>query len=120
MQEEMQLCQPRSLPSDLRSVSVRSWPVRPVLPPGYASAMGCMLPLGWVLYQEGHCCPVPIPAACPKWAFGPGCSEECLCVQPHTQHCDKRDGSCSCKPGYSGVHCETSECADGHPSAPSS
>ncbi|KAL7978602.1 hypothetical protein Chor_005584 [Crotalus horridus] len=44
--------------------------------------------------------------ACPKWAYGTGCSEECHCVQANTQHCDKRDGACVCKPGYQGDKCQ--------------
>jgi len=54
----------------------------------------------------------PLCPVCPKWAFGPGCSEECRCVQQNTQDCDKRDGSCRCKPGYRGERCETSECQE--------
>uniref|UniRef100_G3UFY6 EGF-like domain-containing protein n=1 Tax=Loxodonta africana TaxID=9785 RepID=G3UFY6_LOXAF len=44
--------------------------------------------------------------ACPPWAFGPGCSEECRCEQRNTQACDRRDGSCACKPGFWGEWCQ--------------
>ena len=49
-------------------------------------------------------------AACPPWAFGPGCSEECRCEQRNTRACDRRDGSCSCKAGFRGKRCEDGEC----------
>lgn len=43
--------------------------------------------------------------ACPKWAYGPGCSEECKCVQQNTLECHRRHGTCVCKPGYQGNTC---------------
>lgn len=49
---------------------------------------------------------VSFSVACPKWVFGPGCSEECKCVQENTLECHRRHGSCSCKPGYHGDKCE--------------
>lgn len=57
-------------------------------------------------------------AACPPWAFGPGCSEECRCVQSHTRSCDKRDGSCSCKAGFQGERCQAGESTRGVWGAP--
>lgn len=51
--------------------------------------------------------------ACPPWAFGPGCSEECRCEQPHTQSCDRRDGSCLCKAGFRGERCQAGACPCG-------
>uniref|UniRef100_A0A4W5RWH2 Multiple EGF-like-domains 6b n=1 Tax=Hucho hucho TaxID=62062 RepID=A0A4W5RWH2_9TELE len=42
---------------------------------------------------------------CPKWAFGPGCSEECECVQQNTLECHRRHGTCVCKPGWQGNAC---------------
>lgn len=57
-------------------------------------------------------------AACPKWMFGPGCSEECVCVQKNTVECNRRHGACVCKPGYRGERCgdgasdEWLECID--------
>ena len=47
--------------------------------------------------------------ACPPWAFGPGCSEECKCEQQNTRACDKRDGSCACKAGFGGERCQDGE-----------
>lgn len=44
--------------------------------------------------------------ACPKWAYGPGCSEECQCVQQNTLECHRNHGSCVCKPGYQGKNCQ--------------
>lgn len=48
-------------------------------------------------------------AACPPWAFGPGCSEDCLCEKSHTRSCNPKDGSCSCKAGFQGEHCQAGE-----------
>lgn len=136
MQEKVQLCQPGSLPSDLRSLSVRSWLIRTVLPfryacpplfyevyvilrsqpfwvpsPGRASTRWeSFYPMPCVVSARGSLTgsfpPLPV---CPKWAFGPGCSEECRCEQQNTQDCDKRDGSCRCKPGFRGKRCEMGE-----------
>lgn len=52
LQEKVQLCQPGSLPPDLRSLSVRSRLVRPLLPLGYA----CPHPRGypWILAFLGR------------------------------------------------------------------
>lgn len=52
-----------------------------------------------------HSCLVFHSVACPKWVFGPGCSEECKCVRENTQECHRRDGTCACKPGYQGAEC---------------
>lgn len=52
----------------------------------------------------------PVGAACPPWAFGPGCSEECRCERRNTRACDRRDGSCSCKAGFRGQLCQDGEC----------
>lgn len=50
-----------------------------------------------------------VSTACPPWAFGPGCSEDCRCEQSHTWSCNPRDGSCSCKPGFRGERCQSGE-----------
>lgn len=42
--------------------------------------------------------------------FGPGCSEECRCVQKNSVECHRRHGACICKPGYRGDSCKDSEC----------
>ena len=34
-------------------------------------------------------------------------------MQPHTQSCDKRDGSCSCKAGFWGERCQAGESRHG-------
>lgn len=62
----------------------------------------------------GGCCSRQVPygfasAACPPWAFGPGCSEDCLCEQSHTRSCNPKDGSCSCKAGFHGERCQAGE-----------
>lgn len=62
----------------------------------------------------GGCCSRQAPygsasTACPPWAFGPGCSEDCLCEQSHTRSCNSKDGSCSCKAGFQGERCEAGE-----------
>lgn len=49
--------------------------------------------------------PFLVAAACPRWAFGAGCSEECQCVKEHTLECSPRNGSCTCQPGYHGKKC---------------
>lgn len=49
------------------------------------------------------------PTACPKWAFGPGCSEECRCIQQNALECHRRHGTCVCKPGYRGSTCKDGE-----------
>lgn len=49
------------------------------------------------------------PTACPKWAFGPGCSDECRCIQQNTLECHRRHGTCVCKPGYKGSTCKEGE-----------
>lgn len=48
-------------------------------------------------------------SACPKWTFGPGCSEECQCLQQNTLECHRRHGTCVCKPGYQGNTCKEGE-----------
>ena len=48
-------------------------------------------------------------SACPKWTFGPGCSDECRCVQKNTLECHRRHGTCVCKPGYQGNTCKEGE-----------
>jgi hypothetical protein len=53
---------------------------------------------------------LPYPA-CPKWAFGPGCSEECHCVQQNTLECHRRHGTCVCKPGWQGNACREGQCS---------
>lgn len=50
--------------------------------------------------------PFYLAAACPRWAFGAGCSEECLCMKEHTLECNARNGTCTCKPGYHGKKCQ--------------
>lgn len=48
-------------------------------------------------------------SACPKWTFGPGCSEECRCVQQNSLECHRRNGNCVCKSGYRGSTCKEGE-----------
>uniref|UniRef100_A0AAY4CR03 Multiple epidermal growth factor-like domains protein 6 n=1 Tax=Denticeps clupeoides TaxID=299321 RepID=A0AAY4CR03_9TELE len=60
---------------------------------------GCLCAPG--LY--GRFCHLP----CPKWAFGLGCSGECVCDRPNSLGCNPKTGICTCKPGYHGNHCQT-------------
>lgn len=53
--------------------------------------------------------PSSSPSACPKWTFGPGCSEECQCDQQNTVECHRRYGTCVCKAGYRGNTCKEGE-----------
>ncbi|XP_059143235.1 latent-transforming growth factor beta-binding protein 4-like [Physella acuta] len=68
-------------------------------------------------FKSNHGC-----TPCGKMKFGQDCSEKCNCVQLHTEKCNNINGSCACKPGWTGVHCETdideclntSYCPDAH------
>lgn len=70
---------------------------------------------GWVrVCARGGMAPhnCSVGAACPPWAFGPGCSEECQCERQNTRACDKKDGTCACKAGFGGERCQDGECRD--------
>ena len=43
--------------------------------------------------------------ACSNGTYGPGCQLSCQC-SVHSSGCDHVTGTCSCAPGYQGVHCE--------------
>ncbi|XP_021347871.1 platelet endothelial aggregation receptor 1-like isoform X2 [Mizuhopecten yessoensis] len=43
---------------------------------------------------------------CPSMTFGSGCSGQCLCLSTGTQDCGVLDGSCTCKPGWTGTFCD--------------
>lgn len=42
---------------------------------------------------------------CKNWTFGLSC-DECACVQLHSEFCNKKNGQCHCKQGYTGVACQ--------------
>ncbi|XP_060064498.1 delta-like protein D isoform X2 [Ylistrum balloti] len=42
---------------------------------------------------------------CPPLTFGSDCSGKCLCLEIATQDCGVLDGSCTCKPGWTGTFC---------------
>uniref|UniRef100_A0A8W8NNA6 SRCR domain-containing protein n=3 Tax=Magallana gigas TaxID=29159 RepID=A0A8W8NNA6_MAGGI len=42
---------------------------------------------------------------CANWTFGPSCVD-CACVRVHTEFCDKANGQCHCKQGYTGEACQ--------------
>nr|XP_034326622.1 uncharacterized protein LOC109620900 isoform X2 [Crassostrea gigas] len=42
---------------------------------------------------------------CKNWTFGLSC-DECACVQLHSEFCDKINGQCHCKQGYTGDACQ--------------
>ena len=44
-------------------------------------------------------------AVCPDNTFGDSCDQTCKCQNQAL--CDARNGSCTCKPGFMGVTCET-------------
>ena len=43
--------------------------------------------------------------ACANWTFGNNC-DECACVRLHTEFCNKANGQCHCKPGFTGEACQ--------------
>jgi len=43
---------------------------------------------------------------CPRGTYGPGCQLTCQC-SGHSSACDHVTGTCSCNPGYQGIHCQT-------------
>ncbi|PVD35911.1 hypothetical protein C0Q70_02880 [Pomacea canaliculata] len=51
--------------------------------------------------------------ACTTGSFGKDCSSVCACVTHNTDNCDNVNGTCSCKNGWTGIHCEVDidECA---------
>lgn len=42
---------------------------------------------------------------CANWTFGFSC-EDCACVRVHTEFCDRNNGTCRCKRGYTGDACQ--------------
>ncbi|XP_019919461.2 uncharacterized protein [Magallana gigas] len=42
---------------------------------------------------------------CANWTFGSNC-DDCACVRVHTDFCDKNNGTCHCKQGYTGEACQ--------------
>ncbi|XP_059148171.1 uncharacterized protein LOC131935669 isoform X2 [Physella acuta] len=45
--------------------------------------------------------------ACDSTHYGNNCKEKCQCIQLNTNLCNSINGSCTCEPGWTGVHCET-------------
>ncbi|XP_078332359.1 uncharacterized protein LOC144625438 isoform X3 [Crassostrea virginica] len=43
--------------------------------------------------------------SCANWTFGNNC-DECACVRLHTEFCNKANGQCHCKPGFTGEACQ--------------
>ncbi|CAL1542073.1 unnamed protein product [Lymnaea stagnalis] len=63
-------------------------------------------------FEESH-----VPGDCKEcnpWAYGDSCTKNCSCVIANSQSCDNINGTCECKTGWKGVHCETDvdECAE--------
>lgn len=48
---------------------------------------------------------------CPRGKFGVECAGTCVCE--HGGECSPANGSCTCKPGWSGTRCERRACPDG-------
>ncbi|XP_059150291.1 multiple epidermal growth factor-like domains protein 10 [Physella acuta] len=44
---------------------------------------------------------------CENGTFGNNCSQNCSCVTPNTEYCNKVNGSCVCKQGWTGDRCQT-------------
>lgn len=83
-------------------VSIRAASSPQIVNPG-STQDGVTCPTAAVFHNFGF---VSLSLACPKWVFGPGCSEECKCVRENTLECHRRHGTCACKPGYQGDECE--------------
>ncbi|XP_059150292.1 uncharacterized protein LOC131937116 [Physella acuta] len=51
---------------------------------------------------------------CENGTFGHNCSQNCSCVTSNTDYCNKVNGSCVCKQGWTGDRCQTDfdECGD--------
>ncbi|XP_022086846.1 multiple epidermal growth factor-like domains protein 11 isoform X2 [Acanthaster planci] len=56
--------------------------------------------------QEGESCP----KVCPALTYGRNCTLTCYCL--NDGECNHTNGSCDCKPGWTGQHCERT-CPDG-------
>ncbi|CAL1543309.1 unnamed protein product [Lymnaea stagnalis] len=50
---------------------------------------------------------------CPDWTYTKNCSKPCACVQANTLRCDKENGQCHCKPGWTSGNCsvDINECS---------
>ncbi|XP_078332363.1 uncharacterized protein LOC144625439 isoform X3 [Crassostrea virginica] len=60
--------------------------------------LGELTAIDKILITEGVC-------ECSNWTFGDNC-DSCVCVRLHTEFCNKADGQCHCKPGFTGEACQ--------------
>ncbi|XP_033751648.1 platelet endothelial aggregation receptor 1-like isoform X2 [Pecten maximus] len=57
---------------------------------------------GCICRSQGKYCDT----VCPLLTFGAGCSGQCPCLMIGTKDCEVLDGSCVCKPGWTGIFCD--------------
>ncbi|XP_055859523.1 fibrillin-1-like isoform X4 [Biomphalaria glabrata] len=44
--------------------------------------------------------------ACNSTHYGPNCAHQCKCMMTNTDDCNDVNGTCSCKPGWTGTNCD--------------
>uniref|UniRef100_A0A2C9JEB6 Uncharacterized protein n=1 Tax=Biomphalaria glabrata TaxID=6526 RepID=A0A2C9JEB6_BIOGL len=51
--------------------------------------------------------------ACNSTHYGPNCAHQCTCMMTNTADCNDVNGTCTCKPGWTGTNCDQDidECA---------
>lgn len=51
---------------------------------------------------------------CEEWRYGSQCLQSCQCKSSTTSSCNKTDGTCSCKDGWTGFDCseDVDECTN--------
>ncbi|KAI8737995.1 multiple epidermal growth factor domains protein 6, partial [Biomphalaria glabrata] len=51
--------------------------------------------------------------ACNSTHYGPNCAHQCNCMMTNTDDCNNVNGTCTCKPGWTGTNCDQDidECA---------
>ncbi|XP_059169978.1 uncharacterized protein LOC131951651 [Physella acuta] len=74
------------------------------------SSFRCTCPVGLQLAADEITC-----LACPDNLYGVNCSSKCLCSPTTSISCDKVNGTCTCKPGWTSATCNTDvdECSAG-------
>uniref|UniRef100_A0A2C9KAY6 Uncharacterized protein n=1 Tax=Biomphalaria glabrata TaxID=6526 RepID=A0A2C9KAY6_BIOGL len=69
----------------------------------------CICDIGYNVDTDGFTC-----KECVDGLFGEKCSQVCACNQGNTRECIKTNGTCVCKPGWTGTICDQDidECSD--------